>query len=226
MGLTVALHPMADLATEPRWARINGTFGEDARLSAEMSKAYVHGFQCDSLGAGSLACMSKHFSGGGPQVKGDDAHFAFGKDQVYPGNNFDYHLIPFVEGALAARTAQIMPYYGIPVGQTSEDVAFAFNREIISDLLRDSLKFDGVVCTDWGIITDSRVKEAAAWGMEDSTPRERIRKVIEAGCDQFGESGFAFILSGPAASELCHSDPRDAAFHPGYSTASPPEGLH
>jgi beta-glucosidase len=130
--------------------------------------------------------MSKHFSGGGPQSRGDDAHFAFGKDQVYPGNNFDYHLIPFVDGALAARTAQIMPYYGIPVGQTGEDVAFAFNKEIISDLLRDSLKFDGVVCTDWGIITDSRVKEASAWGMEDSTPRERIRKVIEAGCDQFG----------------------------------------
>jgi beta-glucosidase len=186
VGLTVALHPMADLATEPRWARINGTFGEDARLSAEMTRAYVLGFQGDSLGTSSVACMSKHFSGGGPQAKGDDAHFAFGKDQTYPGKNFDYHLIPFVEGALTARTAQIMPYYGIPVGQTSEDVAFAFNKEIISDLLRDSLEFDGVVCTDWGIITDSRVKEASAWGMEDASPRERIKKVIEAGCDQFG----------------------------------------
>lgn len=186
VGLTVALHPMADLATEPRWARINGTFGEDARLSAEMTRAYVLGFQGDSLGTKSVACMSKHFSGGGPQARGDDAHFAFGKDQVYPGNNFNYHLIPFVEGALAARTAQIMPYYGIPVGQTSEDVAFAFNREIITELLRDSLHFDGVVCTDWGIITDSRVKEAASWGMEDYTPRERIKKAIDAGCDQFG----------------------------------------
>lgn len=186
VGLSVALHPMADLATEPRWARINGTFGEDAQLSAEMTKAYVLGFQGDSLGINSVACMSKHFSGGGPQGKGDDAHFAFGKDQVYPGDNFDYHVIPFVEGALAARTAQIMPYYGIPLGQTSEDVAFAFNKEIITDLLRDSLRFDGVVCTDWGIITDSRIKEASAWGMEAFTPKERIHKVIEAGCDQFG----------------------------------------
>jgi beta-glucosidase len=186
VGLSLALHPMADLATEPRWARINGTFGEDAQLSAEMTKAYVLGFQGDTLGTGSVACMSKHFSGGGPQLKGDDAHFAFGKDQVYPGDNFDYHLIPFVEGALAARTAQIMPYYGIPVGQTSEDVAFAFNKEIITNLLRDSLGFDGVVCTDWGIISDSRIKEASAWGMEAFTPRERIKKVIEAGCDQFG----------------------------------------
>ncbi len=186
VGITVALHPMADLATEPRWARINGTFGEDAYLSAAMTKAYVLGFQGDSLGENSVACMSKHFSGGGPQLKGDDAHFAFGKDQAYPGDNFDYHVIPFIEGALAAHTAQIMPYYGIPVGQTDEDVGFAFNKAVISDLLRDSLQFDGVVCTDWGIISDSKMKEASAWGVEDLSPIERLKKVLDAGCDQFG----------------------------------------
>jgi len=186
VGITVALHPMADLATEPRWARVNGTFGEDAYLSAAMTKAYVLGFQGDSLDAKGVACMSKHFSGGGPQLKGDDAHFAFGKDQAYPGDNFDYHVIPFIEGALAARTAQIMPYYGIPVGQTNEDVGFAFNKAIITELLRDSLKFEGVVCTDWGIISDSKIKEASAWGVEDLSPKQRIKKVLDAGCDQIG----------------------------------------
>jgi beta-glucosidase len=186
VGISLALHPMADLATEPRWARVNGTFGEDAHLSAAMTRAYVLGFQGDSLGSNGVACMSKHFSGGGPQLKGDDAHFAFGKDQAYPGDNFDYHVIPFVEGALAARTAQIMPYYGIPLGQTNEDVGFAFNKAIITDLLRDSLKFDGVVCTDWGIISDSKIKEAAAWGVEDLSPKQRVKKVLDAGCDQIG----------------------------------------
>ena len=186
VGITVALHPMADLATEPRWARINGTFGEDAYLSAAMTKAYVLGFQGDILGKNSVACMSKHFSGGGPQLNGDDPHFSFGKDQAYPGENFDYHVIPFVEGALAAHTAQIMPYYGIPVGQTDEDVAFAFNKAIITDLLRDSLHFDGVVCTDWGIISGSKIKEASAWGVEDLSPIQRLKKVLDAGCDQFG----------------------------------------
>lgn len=186
VGITVALHPMADLATEPRWARINGTFGEDAALSAAMTKAYVLGFQGDDLGEQSVACMTKHFSGGGPQGKGDDAHFAYGKDQLYPGNNFDYHVIPFTEGAFVAKTAQIMPYYGVPVGQTSEDVAFAFNKEIITDLLRDSLGFDGIVCTDWGIITDSKMGEARAWGVENLTAAERYTKAIDAGCDQFG----------------------------------------
>jgi beta-glucosidase len=186
VGIKLALHPMADLATEPRWARINGTFGEDAFLSAELTAAYVHGFQGDSLNNNSVACMTKHFSGGGPQEEGWDAHFASGKGQVYPGNNFDYHLIPFTEGAFPAKTASIMPYYGIPKGQTSEDVGFAYNKDIITGLLRDSLGFNGVVCTDWGIVTDMAIKEAAAWGVEHLSEKERVKKIFDAGCDMIG----------------------------------------
>lgn len=186
VGIKVALHPMADLATEPRWGRSNGTFGEDAHLSAMMTKAYVLGFQGDSLDKNSVACMTKHFSGGGPQKDGEDPHFPYGKEQVYPGNNFDYHVIPFTEGAFKANTAQIMPYYGIPVDQTSENVAFGFNKDIITGLLRDSLNFKGVVCTDWNIITDSKLGEGRAWGVEDLTVKQRVKKVLDAGCDQFG----------------------------------------
>ena len=189
-GIRLALHPMADLATEPRWARINGTFGEDAELSAAMTYAYIKGFQGDTLSNKSVITMVKHFSGGGPQKDGEDAHFPYGKEQVYPGNNFDYHLIPFTKGALPANTGQIMPYYGIPVGQTKEEVAFGFNREIITELLRDSLKFDGVVCTDWNIINPMPLPELAggerAWGVEDLTPEQRIKKAILAGVDQIG----------------------------------------
>ena len=185
-GIRLALHPMADLATEPRWGRSNGTFGEDAELSAMMTKAYVLGFQGDSLGPQSVACMTKHFSGGGPQEKGEDAHFPYGKNQVYPGNNFDYHLIPFEKGAFAANTAQIMPYYGIPIDQTNENVAFAFNKTIITKLLREKYGFDGVICTDWNIVNGTAVGDARAWGVEDLSPLERTKKVIDAGCDQFG----------------------------------------
>ncbi|NND79911.1 MAG: glycoside hydrolase family 3 protein, partial [Maribacter sp.] len=181
VGIRLALHPMADLATEPRWGRSNGTFGEDAHLSAIMTKAYVLGFQGDSLDQNSVACMTKHFSGGGPQKDGEDAHFPYGKEQVYPGNNFDYHVIPFTEGAFEANTAQIMPYYGIPVGQTSEEVAFAFNKDIIQGLLRDSLNFQGVVCTDWNIISKSRMGEGRAWGVEHLSPKLRIKKTLDAG---------------------------------------------
>ncbi|MCP4884735.1 MAG: glycoside hydrolase family 3 protein [Flavobacteriales bacterium] len=185
-GIRLALHPMADLATEPRWGRSNGTFGEDAELSAMMTKAYVLGFQGDSLGSESVACMTKHFSGGGPQENGEDAHFPYGKNQVYPGNNFDYHLIPFEKGAFPANTAQIMPYYGIPVDQTDENVAFAYNRAIITTLLREKYGFDGVICTDWNIVNGTAVGDARAWGVEDLSPLERTKKVIDAGCDQFG----------------------------------------
>ena len=186
VGIRLALHPMADLATEPRWGRNNGTFGEDAHLSSKMTKSYILGFQGEKLDRNSVACMTKHFSGGGPQKDGEDAHFPYGKDQIYPGDNFDYHLIPFIDGAFKVNTAQIMPYYGIPYGQTNENVGFAFNKEIITDLLRDSLGFNGVVCTDWNIISNSGIGEPRAWGVENLSEILRVKKVIDAGCDQFG----------------------------------------
>ncbi len=190
VGIRVALHPMADLATEPRWPRCNGTFGEDADLSAKMVSAYILGFQNGpALNGGSVACMTKHFSGGGPQKEGLDPHFEIQKGQIYPGNNFEYHIKPF-QAAFAANTASIMPYYGVPVGQTSEDVGFSYNKDIITGLLRNKYKFDGVVCTDWGLVTDSKmpgtVWPARAWGVENLSREERVLKIINAGCDQFG----------------------------------------
>jgi len=188
-GIRVALHPMADLATEPRWARINGTFGEDAALAATLVAAYIRGFQGKTLGPDSVACMTKHFPGGGPQKDGEDAHFPYGKEQVYPGNNFAYHLIPF-EAAFQAGTAQIMPYYGMPVGLAFEEVGFGFNKDVITGLLREKYGFDGVVCTDWGLLTSGQigphVMEARCWGVEHLDRAGRAKKVLDAGVDQFG----------------------------------------
>jgi beta-glucosidase len=189
-GIRIALHPMADLATEPRWIRMSGTFGEEASLSSTLTYAYIKGFQGDSVGSASVACMTKHFSGGGPQKEGIDPHLAIAKGQVYPGNNFKYHLLPF-EAAFKAGTAEIMPYYGIPTDQTKDNVGFSFNKEMITGLLRNQYKFEGVVCTDWGIITDMKilgmmVLPARARGMEKASPEERMLKVINAGCDQIG----------------------------------------
>jgi beta-glucosidase len=189
VGIRVALHPVADLATEPRWSRINGTFGEDADLAAELTAAYIRGFQGTEIGAHSVACMAKHFPGGGPQKDGEDPHFIYGQEQIYPGSNFDYHLKPF-EAAFAAGTAQIMPYYGVPVGIGLEEVGFGFNREVITGMLRERYGFDGVVCTDWGLLTDGNIRgktlEARAWGVEHLSLHERAKKVLDAGCDQFG----------------------------------------
>jgi beta-glucosidase len=190
VGIRLALHPQVDLATEPRWSRINGGFGADAQLSADIAGAYVRGLQGNSLTAASVAAMTKHFPGGGPQAEGLDPHFVFQKGQVYPGGMFDYHLLPF-EAAIKAGTAAIMPYYGVPTGQTSKDVGMSFNKDIISGLLREKYGYDGVVCADWGIITDRTMSNGylwpgRAWGVEHLSRAERIKKALDAGIDQFG----------------------------------------
>ncbi|HVC82722.1 MAG TPA: glycoside hydrolase family 3 N-terminal domain-containing protein [Chloroflexota bacterium] len=189
VGIRLALHPMADLATEPRWGRSNGTFGEDANLAALLVAAYIRGFQGDTLGPESVACMTKHFPGGGPQKDGEDPHFPYGREQIYPGDNFAYHLPPF-EAAFAAGTAQIMPYYGMPIGLQYEEVGFGFNKGIITGLLREHYGFEGVVCTDWGLLTEDNIAghvlPARAWGVEHLSLSERARKALEAGVDQFG----------------------------------------
>jgi beta-glucosidase len=189
IGIRLALHPQIDLATEPRWARISGGFGDDAHLTAAIAARYVRGLQGEELSPNSVATMVKHFPGGGPQQDGLDPHFPFQEGQVYPGGQFDYHLIPFA-AAIEAGAASIMPYYGVPLGQTNEDVAMAFNRDIITGLLRDKFQFNGVVCTDWGVISDIHIGDvlwpARAWGVESLSEVERVKRALDAGVDQFG----------------------------------------
>ncbi len=189
LGFRVALHPQVDLATEPRWARINATFGEDADLTAELAVAYVRGLQGEGVGAESVSTMTKHFPGGGPQLDGEDPHFHYGREQVYPGDNLEYHLKPFA-AVIAAGGSQIMPYYGMPIGTDLEEVAFGFNHGVITGLLRERFGFDGIVCTDWGLINDAEIlgqpMPARAWGLEHLSPLDRVERVLEAGCDQFG----------------------------------------
>ncbi|MET9673977.1 glycoside hydrolase family 3 N-terminal domain-containing protein [Streptomyces sp. NPDC006482] len=189
VGFRTALHPQIDLATEPRWSRQSGTFGSDAKLTGELVEAYVRGLQGESLGKDSVAAMVKHFPGGGPQKDGEDPHFPHGKEQVYPGGMRDHHLEPF-RHAIAAGCSQMMPYYGQPIGTDWEEVGFGFNKGVITGLLREELGFTGIVCTDWGLLTDADIfgetHEARAWGVEHLTVAERTAKALDAGVDQFG----------------------------------------
>jgi len=188
VGLRTALHPMSDLATEPRWSRNFGTFGSNADLSSDFTIAYMDGFQGKKINSNSVLTMVKHFPGGGPQEEGFDPHLYSGQNQVYPGNNFEYHLKPF-KRAINNNLKVIMPYYGIPVDQTSENIAMAYNKDILTHLLRDKLGYEGVICTDWGIITGRH------WGVGDLTLRERYKKSIDAGVDQYGgESSPEFLV--------------------------------
>ena len=189
VGLRVALHPQADLATEPRWPRTVGTFGADADLASALVGSYVRGLQGASLGRHSVAAMVKHFPGAGPEKDGEDGHFARGREQVYPGGRFLEHLRPF-EAALRAGTTQVMPAYGMPVGTSYEEVGFGFNKSVITGLLRERLGFDGIVCTDWGVLTGADYRgehrHARAWGVEGLNHHQRALKALEAGVDQFG----------------------------------------
>ncbi|SEH02981.1 beta-glucosidase [Nonomuraea solani] len=190
IGIRSALHPQIDLATEPRWARQSGTFGPSAELTTAYVRAYLEGFQGESLDATSVACMTKHFPGGGPQKDGEDPHFPYGREQVYPGGLFDHHLQPFLE-AIDAGTSAIMPYYGMPVGavhkgRAIEEVGFGFNKGVITGILREDLGYDGVVCTDWQLVTDSPYSPARAWGVEHLSRAGRVARILDAGCDQLG----------------------------------------
>jgi beta-glucosidase len=198
IGLRSALHPQVDLATEPRWARIGGTMGEDANLTAELVVAYIEGFTGECFGNKSVTTVTKHFPGSGPVENGEDSHFTYGKNATYPGNNFEHHLIPF-KAAIKAGARQIMPYYSRPMGTKYEEVASGMNKGIVTDLLRNELGFEGIVVTDWGLVTDSIIRgqdmPARAWGAENLTEIQRAEKIINAGADQFGgEQRFDLIL--------------------------------
>ena len=205
LGITTALSPQIDLATEPRWYRFAGTFGEHPDLSTAMARAYVDGFQSSSSSAEiaggwgfeSVNAMVKHWPGGGTGEAGRDAHYGYGKYAVYPGGNFDMHLKPFTEGALSldgatGMAAAVMPYYTISYkmdGTYDENVGNAYSKYIIDDLLRGTYGFEGVVCTDWGTTRDHQAVDRfgqAPWGVEHLTEAERHYKAIMAGTDQFG----------------------------------------
>jgi len=206
LGIATALSPQIDLGTEPRWNRMVGTFGEDPQLAADMARAYVDGFQTSAgsaeikngWGYHSVNAMVKHWPSGAPEEGGRDGHFAYGKFAVYPGNNFQEHMVPFLEGAfkLSGKTKKasaVMPYYTISYNQdkkNGENVGNGFSKYIITDLLRNKYGYDGVVCTDWLITADEGktpdIFAGKSWGVEKMTIAERHYKVLMAGVDQFG----------------------------------------
>ena len=204
LGMATALSPQIDLATEPRWRRAIATFGEGSKLATDIARAYSDGFQTSkgddaregAWGTNSVNAMVKHWPGGGTGEAGRDAHFAFGKYAVYPGNNFEEHLLPFTEGAfkLAGGTEQasaVMPYYTISYGQdpSGKNIANGYSDYIIKDLLRTKYNYKGVICTDWGIVNEYETlhtNNGKPWGLEGMPAAERYLTVLMVGVDQFG----------------------------------------
>lgn len=206
LGIATALSPQIDLGTEPRWYRISMTFGESPSLTRDMGRAYIDGFQTsygkdeikDGWGYKSVNAMVKHWPSGGAEEGGRDGHWAYGKFAVYPGNNLQQHIDPFVNGAFklkgkTSKASAVMPYYTITFDQDkkyNENVANGYSKYIITDLLRDKYGYDGVVCTDWLITGDEgktpNVFAGKPWGVENLSIVDRHYKAIIASVDQFG----------------------------------------
>ncbi|MEH0196427.1 glycoside hydrolase family 3 N-terminal domain-containing protein [Caulobacter sp. CCNWLY153] len=212
VGITMALSPMADLATEPRWPRINGTFGDDPELTGKLVEAYVEGFQGGREGPGpnGVATVVKHWVGYGAQPAGYDAHNPYGKDIAFPGGRFQQHVQPFL-GAFDAKVSGVMPTYGRPPegllinGRQAERVGAGFSRQMVTDLLRGTYAYKGFVLTDWKITDDCDApcvngtlhhdEVGMPWGVETLSKSERFAKGIDAGVDQFGGVMDADILT-------------------------------
>jgi beta-glucosidase len=207
VGIRESLAPQADLVTEPRWARANGTFGEDAEIAKRMVEGYVAGIQdgTDGLNTGSVVAVVKHWAGYGAAKGGWDGHNYYGRYADFSGHNFPQHLIPFT-GAFAAHAGSVMPTYsvlqGVVIdGKPLEQVGAGFNHQLLSELLRAQYGFRGVIVSDWAITNDCseacRNGTAAGikptpqdigmpWGVEELTKAQRFAKAINAGVDQIG----------------------------------------
>lgn len=203
LGITQALGPQIDLATEPRWMRLEDTMGADMGMVTAFAKAYCDGLQTtegtpNGWGKDSVAAMVKHWPGGGTGESGRDAHYAYGKFAVYPGGRFEEHMRPFTEGAFCLedgtqKAAAVMPYYTVSWNQDQkygENVGNSYSRYLIDDLLRKREGYDGVVCTDWGITDDPLEGMGGfgtrAHGVEHLSEAERYLKILSNGVDMFG----------------------------------------
>ena len=203
-GITTALSPQVDLGTEPRWSRFGGTFGEGSKLAGDCAAAYVHGFQSTWDGIGkdatdlgwgrdSVVTMIKHFPSDGAAEAGREAHNNFGKYNVYPGDNLDEHISVFekafdIEGSKTGGAKSVMPSYSIamsPKGPLGRPVASGYSSYKLTDILRNKLGYDELVCADWDITNDKK------WGVENMPFVMRHYLGITAGLDMIGGSNDA-----------------------------------
>ena len=173
VGLHMFLGPQIDVITEPRWSRNMGCFSESAELTAEMTAALIEGAQGDNVGPGKILVHLKHWPGSGPHLGGS------GRWLVYPGNNQEYHYLPWrkgiEKGALAA-----MGYYS---GTFSDSLNVNYSYHMSTEVLYGELGFKGAICTDWGVVGNGPLKPSL---QGKTTRKDNMEMIINAGVDQMG----------------------------------------
>jgi beta-glucosidase len=139
VGAHQGLSPVLDIARDPRWGRIEETFGEDPYLVSRMGVAFVKGLQGESLAVG-VSATSKHFVGYGAP----DGGLNWGPAHIPARELREVFLLPFEAAVKEAHLHSVMNAYheldGVPCGAS---------RELLTDILRDEWGFDGVVVSDY-----------------------------------------------------------------------------
>ncbi|HKJ27905.1 MAG TPA: glycoside hydrolase family 3 N-terminal domain-containing protein [Anaerolineales bacterium] len=137
-----ALAPVLDLGRDPRWGRIEETFGEDPTLASQFGVAYIRGLQGDDLTKGVIA-TGKHFIGHSFSAGGlNCGPVHIGMNEIY-----DQYIAPFQAAIRDAGLATIMNSYPELDGEV-----VAASRRILTDILRGELGFDGLVVSDYEAI--------------------------------------------------------------------------
>ena len=143
VGAHQGLAPVLDVARDPRWGRLEETFGEDPTLVSQFGMAYVRGLQGVSLKEAGVMATGKHFIGHGASQAGMNCAPAhFGKREL-----MDIHILPFQAAIREAGLHSIMNAYPELDGEL-----VAASRHILTDLLRGELGFDGLVVSDYDAI--------------------------------------------------------------------------
>ena len=138
-GARMALAPVLDVARDPRWGRVEETYGESPELCARMGVSYVRGLQGPLLRDG-VVCAAKHFLGYAASSGGrNQAPVHLGPRELR-----DVYAAPFAAAVSEASLAGIMNSYS-----SIDGLPCAGSSAILTDLLRDELGFDGVVVADY-----------------------------------------------------------------------------
>ena len=142
-GVRWTFSPMVDIARDARWGRIAEGFGEDPYLASVLGVAMVKGYQGDDLSKpGTMAACTKHFAGYGYAEGGRDYNTTWLPDQLL----YDVVLPPFKACADAGSATFMCSFNDI------NGIPSSGNKHLITDILRDDWKWDGLMVSDWGSI--------------------------------------------------------------------------
>jgi beta-glucosidase len=168
VGVRQGLSPVLDVARDPRWGRVEETFGEDPYLIAAMGVAYVTGLQGDDLKNGVIATL-KHFVGYGLPEGG----LNWAPTHIPPRLLWDVYLYPFKEAIQKGGAQSVMNAY-----HEIDGVPCAASTELLTDILRQQWGFEGIVVSDYFAVDNLQSYHRIAANKADAA-----RLALTAGID-------------------------------------------